>query len=94
MNLDALYISETWLNDQIGNHEISVQGYDLFRNDRKNKRGGGVCIYIKSSLTVKDRGDLISEFDIEAVIVELKCKKTDLLISCIYRPPNSDQGFF
>ena len=94
LNLDALCISETWLNDQIGNHEISIEGYDLFRKDRINKRGGGVCIFVKSSLTVKNREDLISEFDIEAVIIELKCKTTNLLISCIYRPPNSDQGFF
>ena len=30
-----------------------IDGYDILRNDRKEKRGGGVCIYIKHNIPYK-----------------------------------------
>ena len=46
LDLDILCISETWLHKQIMNHEIVIDGYDIIRKDRLDKRGGDVCMYV------------------------------------------------
>ena len=33
MNIDILCITESWLNDSIGNDEVAINGYILYRND-------------------------------------------------------------
>ena len=54
INPDIMNISESWLHSNIENNEISIQGYDLVRQDRGNyddgtiKRGGGLCTYISN----------------------------------------------
>jgi hypothetical protein len=49
---EALTLSETWLNTTITNAEIYIEGYTLYRQDRLNKRGGGVCAYIRNDIKV------------------------------------------
>ena len=55
-NLDVFAVSETWLNSTWNDHELNIQGYQLFRQDRettvasKAPHGGGVAIYAKSKL--------------------------------------------
>ena len=43
-------LSETWLNEQILDSEISIEGYKVFRLDRANK-GGGIAVYAKNELS-------------------------------------------
>lgn len=40
---EVLTVSETWLDPSVGNSEIHIPGYSLFRSDR-NRCGGGVAI--------------------------------------------------
>ena len=51
--VDLAIFTETWLNDDIPNEILRIDGYDILRNDRKEKRGGGVSIYIKHSIPYK-----------------------------------------
>ena len=46
LNFDIFTISETWLHHAVSNLEIKIPGYDIYRIDCQNKRGGGVCIYV------------------------------------------------
>lgn len=48
-NVSILALSETWLNRDISDNLLSIQGYNLIRIDRDG-RGGGVALYIKDSL--------------------------------------------
>jgi hypothetical protein len=51
-NIDVAIISETWFNEKIDSHNtVSLDGYNLFRKDRLEKKCGGVCIYSKDSVT-------------------------------------------
>ncbi len=44
-------VTKTWLHDEIKDHEVSLPGNVLFRQDRPfSKRGGGVALYVKSNL--------------------------------------------
>ena len=47
---DIIALSETFLNDTVTDDDIFISGYDkVFRMDR-NRHGGGVCVYVKSTL--------------------------------------------
>jgi exonuclease III len=55
--LDVLAINETKLDDSIPDVELYIYGYDLIRRDR-NRNGGGVCFFVKSSINYTIRLDL------------------------------------
>jgi hypothetical protein len=43
-NTSIVGITETWLKEEIGDGEINISGFNLFRRDRGGGvRGGGVC---------------------------------------------------
>ena len=44
----VILITETWLNDNIPHGLIDPDGkFHIFRRDRKERRGGGVCVLIR-----------------------------------------------
>ena len=92
---DCLMFSETWLDNSVSNHEISLDGYQSFRCDRPgNRRGGGVLIYLRDDLPAQVRADLTNEVD-ECIWIEVtrrKCKP--VFLCCAYRPPDSDISQF
>ena len=46
-HLSILAITETWLTQDISDGAVAVEGYRLFRRDRKTgQQGGGVCLYV------------------------------------------------
>lgn len=51
---DCIIICETWLcNQKISNAKLSYKSkYSVFRRDRENRSGGGVCILVKSCFQV------------------------------------------
>jgi hypothetical protein len=44
-NLDIICITESWANNNVADAELSIPGYNITRNDRENKRGGGILLY-------------------------------------------------
>ena len=93
-DFDVLCVSDMWLGEQFKDNDLEIPDYYIYRKDRVDALGGGVCIYIKNHLTVKIRKDLM--FDaIEAIWLELnEGDKRCCLISCIYRPPSSSQAHY
>ena len=87
---DVLGILESWLTDHL-DAEISIPGYSLIRKDRyTSKRGGGILIFIKETLSFIRRGELEYVQD-EYVCFELKNGHTSPLLLCFaYRSPNAD----
>lgn len=80
---DLVATSETWLRP---GEVINMPGYACVSTSRQTKhRGGGVSLYIKSSITFS----LISQFSfahsVEFDFLLVKC--TDLLIAVVYRAP-------
>ncbi len=50
-HIDIIGVTLTWPHDEIKDHEVSLPGYVLFRQDRpSSKRGEGVALYVKSNL--------------------------------------------
>ena len=48
---DVIGIAESWADDGIGDAELHLHGYDMFRQDRPVARGaGGVLLYVRADL--------------------------------------------
>ncbi|KAK6044864.1 endonuclease/exonuclease/phosphatase family protein, partial [Cooperia oncophora] len=88
---DLLFITETWLSTRISSSEI-IGGfpYQIFRRDRKGRKGGGVCCLAKNGLKISlgtvppdIKSDLLC-LDITDSIFSRKIR-----VILVYRPPNS-----
>ena len=88
---DILCIVETWLYEDILDSEVSLQGYKLFRLDR-NRHGGGVLMYIDTSLPCKLLvcGGL-HELEFIAISISLK---SNFCVSLFYQPPSSPVSIY
>ena len=91
--IDLIAFNETRLDSNIIDGMIHLNDYDLIRKDR-SRNGGGVCIYLCSSINYKVRDDLIPS-ELEAVCIEIiKPHSKPFLVSTVYRPPNAPSEFF
>ena len=80
---DIISINETWLDSTIANHEVDIDGHELIRKDR-NRKGGGVAMFVRSSINYKFRLDLLPE-NLEIIVVEvLKVRAKSFLINTWY----------
>ena len=92
-NLDLFALNETRLDNTISDGLVNISGYDIVRKDR-SRRGGGVCIYLRTSINYKIRNDLVPE-GIEAVCLEIcKPNSKSFIVASVYRPPDSTSEFF
>ena len=91
-SIDVMAVSETWLNPSIPDSLVDIPGYDIFRRDR-DSLGGGVCLYINNQLKCKQRKDLLKS-NLEAIWVEVIDGEQTIVVSCIYRPPDSTVEYF
>ena len=51
-------LSEIWLNTSTTNAEVEIQESKIYSLDRKHKKGGGVCIYVRNDFRTKVLKDL------------------------------------
>ena len=81
------------MTEEIPDSEVQLSGFRIYRHDRLNRQGGGVCFYVQSTLQVK-RLD-IHHCNLEVLWLEVKLGKKDKLrTGCIYRPPNANLEFW
>jgi ribonucleases P/MRP protein subunit RPP40 len=84
---DIIGITETWCNDNISDAELAISGYDMFRRDRiGTTRGGGVLLYVRSSLNATA---VALKAEGEQVCCSILNEKRDELVICVcYRSSN------
>ena len=91
-SLDMLCLNETRLDESVSDN-VYLKGYDIIRKDRK-RDGGGVALYYREHLNVKERKYLVSG-DLEAICAEvIGSKRKPLIVVCIYRPLSSKAEWF
>lgn len=85
---DLIFVTETWFNDK---SVTKISGYDCYFRNRVKKRGGGVCIYVKDDLVSNEleNDQVLCDKLVEQIWVELRFDKENVLLGCIYRPPNT-----
>ena len=90
-DLDIVGVVETWLHEGIGNGEINIQGYDVYRRDRdeiKEQRAGGIMLYVKKSIKSKIC-NFYQQFKCEGLLCELGEGGNSLYVGVFYRPPSA-----
>ena len=86
-NAPFIALTETHLKPEILDPEVKIDGWSLYRTDRgPGKSHGGVAIYLRNDLI----GQLVTSHSnsiCETLVV--KVKTLNLILVCVYRPPNS-----
>ncbi|KAK0154474.1 Heat shock protein [Merluccius polli] len=93
-NIDVFGVTETWLNDDRSDADITMPGYKYIRKDREGKeRGGGVLVYYKEHFKCSEI-ELPAEVALEFVAVDISLSpKISLIVICLYKRPTLT-GFF
>jgi exonuclease III len=93
-NIDFLGLSETWLTHSSPEAVVNMPGYNVFRKDRNNGRGGGVIMYVRNTLKCT-MIEWPSEIVLECVGVDISLSATmSFVIVCIYRKPTAKNDFY
>jgi len=95
--VQVIFVTETWLKARHADATFAIDGFNLHRRDRVRKvgakrprtlRGGGVVIYVDSSVTstvYQYQGD---NKDIELLIVKCFINNRTCMLIALYHPPN------
>ncbi|KAK4813301.1 hypothetical protein QYF61_023452 [Mycteria americana] len=89
-NYDMVAITETWWDDS-HNWSAAMDGYKLFRRDRRGRRGGGVALYVRECLDSLELDDGDDRVECLWVRIRGKANKADIVVGVCYRPPNQDE---
>lgn len=82
---------ETFLNNNIIDEEICMEGFNVIRSDRIGRVGGGVCLYINQSVSYKT---LLCFSNSMCEVLIVKLTNPDVVLVNIYRPPNASSVSF
>jgi len=84
----AVALQETWACPVPS--DLTIPGFSLFLNNRKNCKGGGVGFYIKENLNAKQIKDLtlMNEKIFESIGLEFTLNGKKLILTNYYRSPN------
>ena len=88
---DIISVTESWATAGIRDAELSVEGFSMYRVDRRVTRGGGVVLYVKENLRSSIDNKLMSENFEDSVWCSVKTNDKRLLIGVCYRSPQSSK---
>ena len=96
-HFDAFAVSETWLTKNTPKTRYFLENFNIFRCDRKNKRGGGLCLYVRShynckKISIPNQG--IGADLAEMLWVEVSTKKAKIAVGVFYKPPKIPYACF
>ena len=83
-SIDICCVQETHLNS---NHRFFVRGYELYRQDRQERKKGGVCTLVRNSLSSVETGRS-GNSDTESITVKIVLPDKHLNVCNIYSPPD------
>ena len=90
-NSFMICLVETKLTENVANHELTQNGWNIFRCDRKRRLGGGVAIYVKEEFPVSD---ILSHSTDICDTICIYLPETNLAQITTYRPPGSSIEHF
>ncbi|XP_065679099.1 uncharacterized protein LOC101234374 [Hydra vulgaris] len=82
-NPKIIFVAETWWHES---SITNIENYMLFRKDRVSSRGGGVAIYVDTSLKPNEVSEIVLLDSPEQIWCEISYGSEHILLGCIYRP--------
>ena len=93
----VVVVTETWCDETANkNSLLEIPNYSALHKTRKNRKGGGICIYVHKSFKfgVRDDIDMFNE-SVETLSIEILNKKSrNIIITAAYRPPRGNNKIF
>lgn len=90
-NHDVICVSETFYNS--ADDVVPLTGFNAFFANRTSHEGGGVAVYVKSSLRCTTLAQSTSppyrEQRPDFIILEISFNNDKIVVACIYRPPKA-----
>ncbi len=80
--------TESWLSNFSYVDLFNLEEYNLHIKNRPNRTGGGVCLYVRSSLQVKICDLDLEDDHSESLFIEINNNVKTLIVGVIYRPPD------
>ena len=96
-NFSVIVLTESWCDETVNeNFLLNLDNYFSIHQTRKNKKGGGICIYMHKHLEFKLRNDIdIFNNETETCSVEIiNSKSRSFVVTSVYRPPKGDIKVF
>ena len=84
-------LTETFLNSNILDSENLMEGFNIVWRDRNGRTGGGVCVYLKQSVSHKF---LLSYCNSTCEVLIVKIREPEVILVMMYRPPNASTSAF
>ena len=88
-------LTETWLSSDT-NLPYALNDYDFIVNNRSNRTGGGVALYLshKFEYVIHDELNMMSDI-VESLFIEISNPQSkNIIIGVVYRPPSSNPKDF
>ena len=93
VKVDLICITETWLESQIHDNIIAVEGNNLLRKDQVDNKHGGICTYIKNNINfiLEDLQDPYYEaLWLKLRPVRLPRGYSSIVLGVVYYPPRAN----
>lgn len=84
---DLIILTETNLKNE-ENTLFFINNYKAEHVNRKNRRGGGIAVYVKEHLNYHVIQEEVRSESFEKLIIRTEFYKKPIIIICIYRPPS------
>ena len=86
LNLAAICLTETKLDDNVHESFFHIPGYSIELKHR-TRRGGGVCIYIRDDIPFV-RVNKLENKNLEHISVDITIRGKKINLNVVYRPPS------
>ena len=85
---DVVFITESWTSSDTLDSQLCMTGYELYRFDRRYRKGGGCIIYAKNDLNVVQLD--IDILDTESIWCKIVDREEEVIIGVNYNSPSSN----
>ena len=85
-------LCETFIDCNVADDEISIQYYSVILRNR-NRRGGGVLMYVKNGIKYTNITNLDTHVD-SVFFINIEHNNDSLAVVVMYRPPSANVEYF
>ena len=84
---DIFGVSESWLSKGVPEDRYKINGYNIYRKDRADKKCGGVCFYVREDIKCKCINIQYDYEQPEMLWIEVVVSNVKIALCCVYKQP-------